>query len=117
MASPFDSVEEYLSAVPVPEFREALLELRKIILDEVPGATECISYGIPTYKLNKMLVSMAAFKNHCSLFPGHTVEAFREELRGFKISKGTVQFHPSKPIPECLVRRILQQRLLDIRHV
>ncbi len=104
------SVEEYLQAVASQEMREALKKLRAIILEELPQAKEVIAYGIPCYKQNGYVAGYAAFKNHCSFFPGHTVADFAEALQGFKVSKGTVQFKPSQPIPDDLVRAMLRHR-------
>jgi uncharacterized protein YdhG (YjbR/CyaY superfamily) len=106
-------VDEYLAAVEWAEAREALSRLRAIIRDEVPDADEVISYGMPGYKLNGPIVWFAAFKNHCSLFAAHTVGDFTEELKGYKISKGTIQFKPDKPLPEALVRAIVRARLAE----
>jgi uncharacterized protein YdhG (YjbR/CyaY superfamily) len=109
-----NSVDEYLAQVQSEEARASLLALRAIILDEIPDAEEVISYGIPTFKLNGPVVHYAAFKNHCSLFAGYTVGKFADQLHGYKTSKGTIQFHPSKPIPEDLVRAIVRARLADL---
>ena len=106
-------VDEYLAQVPSDEARASLERLRSIILEEAPGAQELISYRIPTYKVNGFLVGFAAFKNHCSFFPGHTVADFTEELKGYKTSKGTIQFRPDKPLPESLVRSIVKARLAE----
>ena len=95
-----------------PDAREALVRLRAIIREEAPDAEELISYRIPLYKLHGMLVGFAAFKNHCSFFPGHTVRDFEEQLKEFKISKGTIQFRPNKPVPEDLIREIIRARRL-----
>lgn len=108
------TVDEYLASIPSDEARGSLNKLRTIVKDEAPEAEEVISYGIPTYKLNGMLASFAAFKNHCSFFPGHTVRDFSEELKGFKTAKGTIQFTPDKPIPEHLVREILRARMAEL---
>jgi len=107
---PATSFEEYLSRVESDSHRAELERLRAIIKDVVPDAKEGISYGIPTYKFNKTMVSIAAFKNHCSIFPGHTVQEFLDELKVFKTSTGTIQFSPEAPIPDDLVRRILRAR-------
>ncbi len=105
----FETVDDYLAAISEPA-RTSLDRLRAICRSELPAATECISYGIPTYKYHGFVASFAAFKNHCSFFPGHTVADFASELAGYKLSKGTIQFDPLDPIPEDLVRRILQAR-------
>ena len=84
--------------------------MRLVIKDELPDAIETISYGMPLFKFHGMVVGFAAFKNHCSLFPGHTVADFAEELKDYKTSKGTVQFSPKKPISEDLIRAIVRRR-------
>jgi len=104
------TVDEYLAAVSSDAQRECLARLRKAIRAEIPDAEEVISYGIPTYKHHGMVASFAAFKNHCSFFPGHTVRDFEKELQNYKIAKGTVQFTPEKPIPERLVRAMVRAR-------
>lgn len=105
------NVDEYLERVPSDAARNALAHLRGVIKSELPNAEEGMSYGIPTYKLNGYVASFAAFKNHCSFFPGHTVRDFADELKGYKTAKGTIQFTPEKPLAEDLVRAILQARV------
>ena len=105
------TVDEYISAVPSEEARAALRRLRQVIREEAPEAVECISYGMPGYKQNGYLLGFAAFKSHCSLFPGGTAMEFADRLDGFKISKGTIQFTPDRPIPEPMVREIIRARL------
>lgn len=105
------TVEQYLAEIPSDAMREALERLRRIIKEEAPEAPEGISYQIPTFKLNGMLASYAAFAKHCSFFPGGVVPEFEEELKEFKTSKGTIQFTPDRPIPEALVRKIIQARV------
>ena len=105
------NVDEYLSKVASKEAVATLKRLRAVIRDEAPEAEEVISYGIPMYKCKGMVIGFAAFKNHCSLFPGHTVRDFSEELKGYKTAKGTIQFPHDKPPPEALVRAIVKARL------
>lgn len=105
------TVDEYLARLEWEQGRAALERLRAVIREEAPDAQECISYGMPGYKQNGYLLGFAAFKNHCSLFPGGTAQDFSEELSGFKTSKGTIQFTPENPIPDSLVRRIVRARL------
>ena len=107
------TVDEYMAAIPSDAARATLMRLREIIREEAPEAEESIKYGIPTYKLNGFVASIAAFKNHCSFFPGHTVKEFEEQLKGYKIAKGTVQFAPNKPLPEPLVRAMLRARIVE----
>jgi uncharacterized protein YdhG (YjbR/CyaY superfamily) len=80
-------------------------------MEEASDATEYISYGMPGYKQNGYLLGFAAFKNHCSLFPGGTALDYADRLNDFRISKGTIQFTPDKPIPESLVREIVRARI------
>ena len=105
-------VDDYLSRLP-DEPRAALEKLRQTIKSFVPGATEVISYQIPTFKYqDRMLVSYAAFKEHCSFFPGAApIEAHRDELKSYQISKGTIQFQASKPLPPALVKKLVKTRL------
>ena len=84
----FATVEDYLSGVEGEPYRQALEDLRRIIREEVPNAQEVISYGMPGYKLNGYLCGFAAFKGHCSFFPGGIAEQFADRLPGFKTAKG-----------------------------
>ena len=90
-----------------------MVKLRALIRSVLPEeAQETISYGVPAFKHKKVLVWFAAFKNHCSLFPGSTViEQFKDELAGFKVSKGTVQFPTDKPLPGALIKKLVKARM------
>ena len=103
------SIDEYLARVPV-ESRVALEKLRATIKTIVPEALETISYEIPTFKLNgRMLVSFAAFSEHCSFFPGAgPIEAHKDELKSFPTSKGTIRFTPDRPLSPALVKRLVK---------
>jgi uncharacterized protein YdhG (YjbR/CyaY superfamily) len=105
------SVGEYLARVPEPA-RSTLKKVRAAIRSAAPaGATETISYGIPMFKYKGMLVGLAAFSKHCSLFPGSSViEEFKKELKGFTTSKGTIQFPLDKPPSAALVKRMVRAR-------
>lgn len=105
-------VREYLSRVPPPQ-RAALEKLRQTIKSIVPEAVEVISYQMPTFKLNgRMLVSYAAFKNHCSFFPGAgPTEIHASDLKSFKTAKGTVQFTPEHPLSTALVKKLVKTRI------
>ena len=107
------SVDDYLATVQSDEARASLKRLRDIIREEAPEAEEVISYGIPTYKFHGFLASFAAFKNHCSFFPGHTVGQFQDQLDGFKIAKGTIRFPHDRPLPEPLVRAMIRARMAE----
>jgi uncharacterized protein YdhG (YjbR/CyaY superfamily) len=112
MAGPM-SVEDYLAALPDAP-RAALEKIRKTIKAAAPKATETISYQMPAFKLDgRFLVSYAAFKNHCSLFPASekVLEAYGEELKPYFSGKGTIRFTTDKPLPSALVRKIVKTRI------
>ncbi len=106
------NVDEYLSRVPEVQ-RKALEQLRRTIRSVVPGATEVISYQIPTFKLDgRMLVSYAAFAKHCSFFAGAgPTETHKDELKSFATSKGTIRFTPEKPLSIPLVKKLVKTRI------
>jgi len=108
------SVDDYLAAVPEPA-RTALSKVRAIIRSVAPAeATESIRYGIPTLKYKGMLASYAAFTDHCSLFPGAgpTTE-FKDDLKTFSTSKGTIRFAPHKPLPAALLKKLVKARIAE----
>lgn len=104
--------DEYLARVP-DEFRAALEKLRQTIGSIVPEAVEVISYQIPTFKLKgRMLVSYAAFSDHCSFFPGAgPLHEHQTELKSFQTSKGTIRFTPNKPLSASLVKKLVKSRI------
>lgn len=108
-----ETVEQYLAQIPSDEFRQALSELRSLVRTEMPEAEEVISYGIPTFKIKSPVLHYGAFAKHLSLFLCYTTGEFASELEGFKTSKGTIQFTPSKPIPDELLRRMVRRRLAE----
>jgi uncharacterized protein YdhG (YjbR/CyaY superfamily) len=106
-------VEAYLARVPEPA-RTTLEKMRAMIRAAAPkDATEAISYKIPSFQYKGGLVWYAAFKKHCSFFPMDLslLEEFGDELKGFKTSKGTIQFPVDKPLPKALVVRIVKARV------
>lgn len=101
-------VDKYLTRVPEPA-RGTLKKIRAMIRSAAPReATETISYGMPGFKYKGMLMGYAAFSEHCSLFPGAIVEAFKDELKGYRISKGTIRFPLDKPLPAALVKKLVK---------
>jgi|SRR5467141_1185950 len=109
------NVDEYLAGVPQPA-RSTLKEIRAAIRSTVPPeATEIISYGIPAFKHKEVLVWFAAFASHCSLFPtASVIESFKNELKGFTTSKGTIQFPTNKPLPTALIRKVVKARVAQV---
>ena len=108
------TVDEYLARVP-PKFRTALQRLRKNIKTAAPDAEEVISYKMPAFRQNGMLVYFAAFEDHCSLFVGSSKvrRAFSAELKPFMTGKGTVRFTPDQPLPAGLVTRIVKASVVE----
>ena len=113
--SPAKTVEAYLAAVPEPA-HTTLQAVRASIRSALPPqATEVISYGVPAFALGKTLVWYAAFSKHCSFFPSASViDAFRDELGPYKLSKGTIQFPIVQPLPAALIRKMVRMRLAAI---
>jgi uncharacterized protein YdhG (YjbR/CyaY superfamily) len=111
------NVEEYLARVPEPA-RSTLNKVRAAIRSAAPaGATEAISYGIPTFKYKGPLIWYAAFSNHCSLFPtASVIKEFKNELKGFHTSKGTIHFPVDKPLPAALVKKLVKARMAEKEH-
>jgi uncharacterized protein YdhG (YjbR/CyaY superfamily) len=104
---------EYLALVPKPA-RSTLLKMRSVIRSAVPrNTTETISYGIPAFKNKEgVLVWFAAFSDYCSLFPtASVIEAFKDDLKGFSTSKGTIHFPLDKPLPTALIRNLVKARV------
>ena len=109
------TVDEYLADIPEPA-QNTLRHIRAVIRSVVPAeTTEVISYGIPMFKYRGMLVGYAAFNKHCSLFPtgSGVLDHFEKELRGYRTSKGTIQFPSDKPLPDALVKKIVKARVKE----
>lgn len=111
------TVDQYLAAVPEPA-RTTLNKIRATICSAAPPeATETISYGMPAFKHQGVLVWFAAFSDHCSLFPtAAIIEKFKSELKSYTISKGTIQFPADKPLPAALVKKIVKARVAQIEN-
>jgi uncharacterized protein YdhG (YjbR/CyaY superfamily) len=111
------TIDEYLTGVKADQ-RIVLEQLRKTIRAAAPRAEECISYGIPAFRLNgRFLVFFGAWANHCSFYPGSsaTLKKFRDDLKGFQVSKGTVRFSPDNPMPIALVKKLVKARITENR--
>ena len=114
MRSP--QVSKALKVFPEPQ-RAAFEKLRDSILAFLPGATECIAYGMPSYRLDGDLVlSFQGFKNHNSLFPasGSIYSQMQDQLAKYAISKGTLRFDREEVFPKKLIRQIIKTRLEEI---
>jgi uncharacterized protein YdhG (YjbR/CyaY superfamily) len=110
----FNTVSEYISAQP-KEIRKGLQELRAIIKKAAPKAEEVISYGMPGYKLNGMLVWFAGAKAHYGFYPKGKgpIKAFADRLEGYETSAGTIRFPLDKPLPKKLISDIVKFRVKE----
>jgi uncharacterized protein YdhG (YjbR/CyaY superfamily) len=108
------TIDEYLAAL-TEDKRAALTKLRKVIRAAVPKAEECISYQLPAFRFQgRMLVWFGASARHCALYPGASpIEAQKNALKAYDTSKGTIRFHPEKPLPATLVRKLLKHRIAE----
>ena len=104
-----ESVDAYIASFPV-DVQVLLNQMRRAVKQAAPQAEELISYGIPAFRFNKaMLVWFAAHTNHIGLYPrGSGIEEFAGQLKGYKVSKGTIQFPIDKAVPVTLVKNIVK---------
>jgi uncharacterized protein YdhG (YjbR/CyaY superfamily) len=110
-----EDVDRYLAQVP-EQHRATLEKLRKTIRAVAPRASEGISYGIPTFRIEgRPFIWYAAWKNHCSLYPlsDSVLQAHAKHLRGYSTAKGTIRFAPDKPLPAAFVRDLVKQRMAE----
>jgi uncharacterized protein YdhG (YjbR/CyaY superfamily) len=108
------TIDEYLARLDDDQ-RRALQRLRKTIKEAAPKAEECISYQLAAFRQDGMLVAFGATANHCAfyLMSASTVAAHEDDLEGYDTSKGTIRFHPDKPPPAALVRKLVKARLAE----
>ncbi len=114
----YQSWDEYFDDQP-PRGKEMLQELRQIFKETIPSATESWGYGVPAYELvpnakNDKKIMIAGFKNHVGFYPTpETIEAFIDELKDYKLSKGTIQFQHSQELPKELIKKMILHRYHD----
>ena len=100
------NIDEYIAGFP-DDVQAPMEKIRVTIRKAAPRAEEAIKYQIPTFVLNGNLIHFAGYKNHIGLYPGsRAIEEFEDELSGYKLSKGTVQFPLDKPMPVGLISKI-----------
>lgn len=106
------TIDEYLAEFPA-QVRARLERVREIAREVAPDAVETISYAIPTFDLNgHHLVHFAGFAKHIGLYPTPSgMEAFEDELSRYKRGKGSVQLPLDQPLPEDLIRRLVEYRV------
>ena len=110
-----DTVEEYISMYP-SETQEQLILIRNIIQKAAPHADEVISYGMPAYKQQNILVYFAGNKNHIGFYSTASgIDNFKEQFTNYKWSKGAVQFPLDQPLPEKLITDIVKFRINEVQ--
>ena len=109
------TVDEYINAAPV-EAQEKLMEIRSILKQVAPKATEALKWGSPVLEEKRILFAYTAFKSHLNFMPTHrTLDYFKKELKEFTTGKDTIQFPYNKPLPKTLIRKIALHRAKDVR--
>ncbi len=111
-----ETTDAYLATVRDEAKRAALEKLRQTIKAAAPKAEECISYGLPAFRLNgKLLVTYGAAAKHCAFYPGSVMgDLTEEELQSYDTTKGTIRFPADKPLPATLVRKLVKLRMARI---
>jgi len=107
-----DDVDAYLAALEEPK-RATLVRMRSTIRSIIPDAEECISYGMPAFKIRgKAVAGFAAFTNHLSYFPrsSNVLVENAEDVASYTTTKGTLQFAVDKPLPKALIRKLIATR-------
>ena len=109
------TVDEYINAAPI-EAREKLIEIREILKNVAPNATEALKWGSPVFEEKRILFAYTAFKSHLNFMPTHSsLIPFKEELSEYVTGKDTIQFPYNKPLPKTLIRKIAAFRAKDVR--
>lgn len=113
MTKTIPNTADYLAALPKDQ-RAALEKLRKQILAAAPGIEEHFGYGMPGFKYNgHPMLYLGAAKNHIALY-GSVPIGFKDRLRDFLVSKGTIRFTPEKPLPAALLKEIVRAKCVEI---
>lgn len=109
------NVDEYILSAP-DYAQDKLSELRSVLKETAPGATEILKWGSPVFMEKRILFSFKAHKYHINFMPtGPAMEPFREELKEFSTGKDTIQLPYDKPLPKALIRKIAEYRIKDVR--
>lgn len=114
MSAKPQTIDEYLAPLS-NEQRVALEKLRRAIKSAAPKAEECISYQLPAFRLGgRMLVAFGAWAHHCAFYPGaHPLKAYKDELKSYDTSKGSIRFQANSPLPATLVRKLVKSRIAE----
>lgn len=109
------TVTEYIKAAP-KEAQEKLKEMRAILKEAAPKATEAIKWGYPVMEEDRILFSFSAHKTHLNFMPtAPSMEPFKEDLKDYKTGKDTIQFPYDKPLPKTLIKKIAKYRIKDVK--
>lgn len=109
------TITAYINAAP-KQARPRLRQIRATIRKAAPGAVESLKWSMPAHSYRRILIMYAAFKNHISLFPTPgPIKALKKDLKGYKVSRGTVQLPYDEPLPLGLVRKITAFRVKELR--
>ena len=116
MSAKPQTIDEYLAPLS-NEKRAALEKLRRAIKSAAPKAEECISYGVPAFRLDgRLLVAFGAGAKHCAYYAGaHPIKAHKDELQVYDTSKGTIRFQADSPLPAALVRKLVKTRVAELQ--
>lgn len=112
-----NAIDEYLAALDEPK-RTTLQALRQTIQSVIPRSEECISYGMPAFRLEgKVIAGFAAFKNHLAYLPhsGSVLGELSDDLAGYESTPGSLHFPIDKPLPRSLVKKLIAARLKEVR--
>jgi uncharacterized protein YdhG (YjbR/CyaY superfamily) len=110
-------IDEYLAGLDEPK-RTTLQKLRQTIHGVIPDAEECISYGMPAFRLEgRVIAGFAAFKNHLAYLPhsGSVFGKLSDDLAGYESTSGSLHFPIDKPLPKALVKKLIATRLDEVR--
>jgi uncharacterized protein YdhG (YjbR/CyaY superfamily) len=108
-----NNIDEYIANFPI-DTQEILEQIRVTIRNVAPQAVEVISYGMPAFKLNGILVWFAAYSKHIGFYPkASVIEVFKKEISTYKSAKGYVQFPLNKPMPLELIAEIVKYRVFE----
>src|SRR5688500_3468586 len=109
------TIDGYIKSAS-PEAQEKLSQLRDILKNVAPKATEAIKWGSPVFEENRILFSFSAHKSHMNFMPTRrTLDHFRDELADYKTGMDTIQFPYDKPLPKSLIKKIAMHRAKDVR--
>lgn len=114
--SDLDRIDAYLAALPGAN-RALLAHVRDVVRTMCPDAVEVISYGMPGLRLHgRLLISYAGYKRHCALYPasGSVREVLGDALTPYLTEKATIRFAPDAPLPDDLLRRIVEARVAEV---